>query len=262
MENEKNKTKTINSVETAFQIIEFLQSKDSVGVSQVSEQLELPRSTVHSYLTTLNQIGYLVNEDGKYQLSLRFAYLGEKISHYNKLIEIAEPAIRKLAQETGEQAILSVEEHGLVVNAILREGKNAIQRDFIPGERSRMFNTATGQVLLAFLSKREVDAIIQQWGIQKHTVHSLSTKSSLMKELEAIRNENISIVKGTFVNGLQEIAMPVFIHSDGNKDIYASVGIIGPSERFNEDNHRNAIVDGINKATNEIELELALNNID
>ena len=71
----------IQAVENVFEIIEEIGARNDCGVTELANQLEIPKSTAHVYLKTLQEIGYVTSRDSKYQLSLRFLGLGGKIRH-------------------------------------------------------------------------------------------------------------------------------------------------------------------------------------
>lgn len=58
--------KTIGSVEKAFEIVEFVQERGEVGVTEIANALDRSKSSVHHYLTSLVEKGYLERTEQKY----------------------------------------------------------------------------------------------------------------------------------------------------------------------------------------------------
>lgn len=52
----------IKTIESAFELVEALQWLDGARASELAEHVEMPVSTVHDYLTTLEQIQYVTKQ--------------------------------------------------------------------------------------------------------------------------------------------------------------------------------------------------------
>ncbi|ELY50930.1 IclR family transcriptional regulator [Natronolimnohabitans innermongolicus] len=248
-------TTQLKSVRTTFKIVEFLKRETAGSVSEISAHLELPKSTVHSHLATLNQLGYLVNDDGTYRLGYRFVHLGRTIEQSHELRQIVSPTIETLAEETGEQAYFAVEENGLATNVAVAEGENSIRRRFLPGGQARMTSTATGKAILAHLSPERVDEIVRRWGMPPEAPNTITDEDELYTELESIRTAGIAYGRGESIKGVLEIAMPI-LGDDGRP--HGAVEIAGPIKRLDDEAYRETLVDEIETAVNEIEVNLSL----
>jgi DNA-binding IclR family transcriptional regulator len=66
----KSTGSSVNSVERTFKIVNGLQELDGAGVTELAAHLDLPKSTVHNYLTTLEQEDYVVRENDQYRVGL------------------------------------------------------------------------------------------------------------------------------------------------------------------------------------------------
>jgi len=109
-------TNPVKSIEAMFTIVEALKQLDGAGVTELADHLELPKSTIHNYLATLEQEEYVVKEGTTYRVGLRFLDLGAYARDQVEMFEVAKPELEHLASETGELANLLVEEeHGRVV---------------------------------------------------------------------------------------------------------------------------------------------------
>lgn len=248
-------TKQLKSVKTTFEIIEYLKHNGRGSVTEIAAELDAPKSTIHTHLTTLNQIGYLVNDEGTYRLGFRFVHLGRVIEDSHELRRIVSSTVENLAEATGEQAYFAVEENGLATNIVVEEGANSIQREFRPGGQARMTNTATGKAILAFLPSERVDDIVRQWGMPARTQHTITSRDELTRELESIREEGIAYARGESIDGLLEVAKPILSEDDHP---LGAIEIAGPIKRLNNEEYRRTIVQEIAEAVNEIEVNLSL----
>lgn len=58
-------------------------------MTELADTLDLAKSTVHSHLQTLVDLGYVVREDGTFQLGLQFLGLGERVRAHQNHYEVA-----------------------------------------------------------------------------------------------------------------------------------------------------------------------------
>lgn len=79
-------------------------------MTALTEQLDPLKSSVHNYLSTLRQRGYVVKQGGEYHVGLRFFALGMTVRGRHPVYDIAKLEVRTLAEETGEFANFMVEE--------------------------------------------------------------------------------------------------------------------------------------------------------
>lgn len=248
-------TKQLKSVRTTFKIVEYLKRNTSGSVSAIAEQLELPKSTVHSHLTTLNQLGYLINDDGTYRLSYRLVHLGRTIEQSCELRRIVLPTVEALADETGEQAYFAVEENGLATNIVVADGERSIRRQFLPGGQARMTNTATGKAILAHSPPERINEIVRRWGMPREAPGTITDEDELSAELETIRTNGIAYAREESVKGLLEIAMPI-LDEDGRP--YGAIEVAGPIKRLDDNEYRRKLVEEIETAVNEIEVNFSI----
>src|SRR6056297_1159724 len=92
--------RTLKTVSRAFDVVRALEELDGAGVTELAEHLDLSKSVVYSYLSTLRAEKYVVKEDGTYRLSLQFLLVGEYVRNQSTLYRIGKPEIEKLAERT------------------------------------------------------------------------------------------------------------------------------------------------------------------
>jgi len=100
----------VESITTLLSVVEYLEQAEEAGVTEISNSVGVSKSTVHNHLTTLRESGYVVNEDGRYRLGLRFLRIGETMRMQTDLFEIARPQIEALVEGLDLVGNLSVEE--------------------------------------------------------------------------------------------------------------------------------------------------------
>ena len=100
--------------------------------------------------------GYLVNDEGTYELSYRFLDLGSRLKCRSRVFQAAHREIARLAVDTGELPTLVVEEAGSAVILHQKPGDDSLELATYSGMRTPMYTTASGKVILANLPREGV----------------------------------------------------------------------------------------------------------
>ena len=243
----------IKSVETTFRIVEALKSLDGAGVSDLAAHTGLPRSTVHNYLSTLEQEEYVVNDDGRYEVGVRFLELGAYARDRQKIYEIANPEVERLAHETGELANLLVEEHGRGTYLQRARGDQAVQVEAHVGTRVSLHSTALGKSVLANLPDSRVEDIIEMHGLDPVTPNTVTGRDRLFEELDAIRERGYAIDDEERLEGLRCVAAPIL---SNDERVLGAVNVSGPSHRIRSDHFRETLPNKVLETVNVIELNV------
>lgn len=253
MDTSSTKPRTIKSVSTLFAIVQALQDLDGAGVTEIAVRLDLSKSTVHKYLKSMELEEYVVNDEGTYRLGLRFLNHGMYARNKFPLAHVAEPALHRLAEDTGEVVWLVIEEHGRGVYVRKKKGKHAVQPLGEVGKRPHLHYLAAGKAILAQLPCKRVQEIIDRHGLKKQTDQTITDSDDLLRELDAIDDrEGIAFNDNEEVDGLRAVGAPVM--SDG--DVCGAISVSGPTNRMQGERFREKIPNRILGATNEIELKL------
>lgn len=243
----------VQSTVNTFAIVEALRELDGAGVSELAAYLDIPKSTVHNYLSTLEQEEYIVKEDGAYQVGIRFLELGAYARNRRNIFTIAEPEVERLAEETGELANLLIEEHGRGTYLQRVRGENAVQVEAHVGTRVPLHSTALGKAILAFLPRERVEEIIDRHGLEQTTPNTVSSRDELYDELDQIRNCGNAFDDEERLNGLRCVAAPILSNDDR---VLGAVSVSGPSNRIREDRFRQDLPNKVLEVVNVIELNV------
>ncbi|WP_424004377.1 IclR family transcriptional regulator [Haloarcula salina] len=243
----------IKAAKVSFDVIEELREREGAGVSELATALEMPTSTIHDHLRTLEQQGYLVKEDGEYRVGARFLELGEQARSRKKVYGIARPEVDSLAEETGEHANLLIEEHGLGVFLYKARGADAVNLDTHAGMRVLLQTTALGKTILAYRPREEVEAILDEHGLPEITPNTVTDRDELLDELETIRERGYALDDEERVQGMRCVAAPIL--SDDQEAI-AAVSVSGPRSRMAGERYTEEIPELVLRSANVIEVNM------
>lgn len=241
----------VQALQISCNILQALREMDGAGVSELADHLDRSKATVHSHLATLADNEFVVNNDGTYEISLKFVDIGEYAKNRIDIYEVAKAEVDRLAAETGEVAQFMVQEHGRGVYLHKACGENAVQTASYTGTRKHLHCTALGKAILSQLSTEEIDRIIDRHGLPERTENTVTTREELFEELETIREEGVAFDDEEVLQGLRCIAAPIE-HPTG--DICGAISISGPTSRFKGDRFHGELPEIVEGAANVIEV--------
>ena len=244
---------TVGAAVKTFRIVEGLQELDGAGISELAEHLDMPKSSVHNYLHTLEDLGYIICVDGQYWVGLRFLELGGYIRGHYRVFEAGQDEADELAEETGELVNIAVEEHGAGVHVYRAAGNRAVPIDTRIGKRSYLSTTALGKAILAYLPEDRVEEIIDRHGLPRMTKNTICDRDALFEELATIREQGYAFDDEERLNGVRCVAAPIRT-DDG--EVIGSISVAGPTHRMKGDRFERELPERVLQASNVIELNV------
>lgn len=246
-------TTSLQTVENAFAVIDALRRLEGARVTELADELEMSKSTIHDHLSTLRAHHYVVKDGDQYDLGLGFFEIGEYARKRRKIYEIAQPEVTNLAEETGEVANLMVEEHGRGVYLYRAHGENAVTLDTHTGKRRYLHNTALGKAILAHFPEERVHEILDTHGLPQATKHTITDRDALFDKLDEIRERGIAYCGQERVEGLQCVAAPILSTDDR---VLGAISVAGPTTRIKGERFRTEIPELVTQAANVIEINV------
>jgi DNA-binding IclR family transcriptional regulator len=244
----------VKSTKKTFRIIEKLKELDGATISELDDHLDMLKSSIHNYLSTLEEVEYVVKEEDKtYHVGLRFLEAGSFARHRRQIYEAARPEVTELAEETGELANLLVEEHGRGVYIYRASGERAVKVDSFTGQRVYLHNTALGKAILSRLPREQVEAIIDRHGLPAETDRTITDREELFDELREIRERGVAFDREERLKGLRCVAAPV-VSRTGN--IEGAISVAGPTSRISGERFEEELPERIQNVANIVELNI------
>jgi DNA-binding IclR family transcriptional regulator len=226
---------SVQSVDRALTILDILQKNPSgYGVTELSHQLDVSKSTVHRLLMSLLKKG-LVKQDkdtDKYSLGLRLLELGHAVSENFDIRKVASPYLHQLSEITGETAHLVILDNNEIVYIDKIESYQTIRMFSKIGKRAPMHCTGVGKAILAFLPEDQVNKIIDEKGMQKFTEKTITSREKMLPHLQEIKARGYSIDDEEHEMGIKCAAAPIMNH---NGDIIGGVSVAGPIMRISDE---------------------------
>lgn len=233
MKQENDKIK-VKSLVKAMNLLEcFTFEKPELGVSEIANMLNLPKSTVHNIASTFKVMGYVdINpENSKYFLGTKLLHFSYIINSHLGMQKLFLPSLQKISDMVGETVYLGIP-HGkevLYIESLAPMGVSLVRN--ILGERASMYCTGLGKAMLAFLPNKL--ELIENFKYKKFTENTITDKEVLLDHLKVVQQRGYSIDNMEHEFGIKCVAVPIFGH-DGQ--VIAAVSVSAPSLRMDNDN--------------------------
>jgi IclR family KDG regulon transcriptional repressor len=236
----------VQSVIRALDILETIDAYGELGISEISDKLNLDKSTVHRIISTLRHKGYVVqnNTDHKYSNSIKLWEMGNNVVERLGVRRQAQPFMERLVIESCETVNLAIMDgrHAIYIDKI--ESNEIIKADLNVGKRLPCYCTGLGKAMLAFMPEERVKDLLQDEKFFKYTGKTVNNLQELFKQLEEIRQNGYCIDDEEYVEGIKCIASPVMNYTN---DVVAAISIAIPKFRIDSGERDEEYIAGLVK---------------
>jgi len=226
-----NSAALIQSVQRAVSILRsFTEAEPELGVNELARRLFLHKSTVSRMLATL-QHENLVSQNpdtGKYRLGLGLVSLVGVALGRLDVRGIAQPYLGELVRLSQETINITVLDGSECVNIARAASPKPIQYVGWIGRRTPLHCTASGKVILAYLSPGKRNELIQP-PLFQYTPKTITNVDALSEDLNKISLQGYAIIHEEFEEGFSALAGPIFDHTG---KVSGTISISGPSYRL------------------------------
>lgn len=243
----------IKSVGTMFEILAEIQRRDSAGVSELAESLDVAKSTIHNHLATLYAYEYVERDGDQFSIGVRFLDHGGHARSNLSGSELIKEKVHEVANQTGELVQFLVEEHGRGVIVFRESGDKAVRTKTRLGRRVYLHHVSAGKAVFAQLPEDRVEAIINRHGLPPKTEQTITDPETLLNHLADIREQGYVFDEEEHIRGLYSLAVPV---GSGDGDVIGAMSIAGPPHRIQNEAKQEEFVQLLTGVANEIELNL------
>ena len=222
----------LTSVTNAVRLIKsFTSTRTTWGVSELSRELGISKSSVHRILATLTDEGMLEQdpETGRYRLGLAMYDLAAAVPSQRDLHEAVLLPMTELRNRTGETVQVGVIDGVHVVYIERLDSPNTLRLFTDVGRRNELHCTGTGKVLLAHLPADRRERILAELKLTKRTAYTITSHRKFREELDKIRSQGFAENRHESEVGVVSVAAP--IREPGDVTI-AAISVAGPAERM------------------------------
>jgi DNA-binding IclR family transcriptional regulator len=232
------------AVERAAQILLALASgTPRLGVSEISELVDIPKPTVHTMLRTLERHGLVVQEaeGGKYALGPAVLQLGNAYLDGSELRARSASWADRLARQTGEAVWVGVlSGHDVVV----------VHHAFRPDDLVQILEVgaavpwhacALGHAIAAGLPEDTQKSLLDG-PVPRLTGRTLTDPEALRQAIAGVRERGYAVEDQEATLGDAGIAAPVY---DWSGRAVGALGIVGPTDRLLQAGQERRLADAV-----------------
>jgi len=228
----------------------FSEAEPVLGVQEIASRLRLPKSTAYRFVSTLRQLGLLVQdtESRRYRLGARLLSLQPAVIRPVDLRTLALPFLQGLMQRSGETAHLTERRGALAAITEVVEGPSMLRMAPKRGQTFPLHSGALSRAILAYLPPREINQILQARKLKRFTPNTPTSAAAVKRTLQEVRRAGYALSLQEVTVGACGISAPIL---GPNGRVIGSIGVSGPMQRLTEQK-RQALVEPIRKAAAEV----------
>jgi DNA-binding IclR family transcriptional regulator len=224
---------SVQSVDRAVSVMEFLSRRGWSGVTEISRELEIHKSTAYRLLTTLRDRG-LVEQDAateKYRLGFGLVLLARAVRADLDILRCARPVCERLSERTGETVTLAVLEgdDAVIIHQSISRA-SALSVDWT-GRHTPLHATAAGKIFLAYMPEDQLLSILGR-PLERFTKNTIIDPASLKDHTSKIPDEGYGYTVEELEPGLNAIGAPI---RGAEGAVVGAVSVSGPAFRLPPD---------------------------
>lgn len=234
----RTKVNSLNkSASRTIDIIDLIAREgEPLTISQISKELNIPKSSTFDILYTLVEKQYLDIDDERiktFKLGHRLFKAGIEYLSSNNLLSVAHPYLEKLMQDSGETVFLAIEDQGELVFIDKVEQPSSVRTTIRLGySKSPIYVSSLGKAILASFPNERVKEITDNVGMIAVTENTVKSFDELLKHLDDTRRRGYSIENG---EGNPEVACVGSAICDHTGNSVGAISIASPKHRMNEE---------------------------
>jgi IclR family pca regulon transcriptional regulator len=187
----------------------FSERKRPLTISQVAVRTGLSRASVRRCLYTLEQLGYVRQQEGQYALRPRVLHLGHAYFSSTSLVSVAQPVLDGLSARLHKSCSLAVLEGTDILYLARTEVQRMLTVPLGLGSRLPAYCTSIGRLLLAFQPAPVLEAFFAQADLRPRTLQTKVQRAELEAAFAKAREVGYVVVDEELEPGVRAIAVPV-----------------------------------------------------
>jgi len=190
-------------VERTLAVFElFATEKKPLSLTDMTRLLEIPLSSCHDVLRALEAQGYLYETAPRagYYPTRRLLEVAQAISSHDSLLQRTEFLLQSIRDELQETVTLAKASGNRVIYLQVLEPENPIRFSVRVGAEIRsLYATSAGKAFLASLPASELNDVLKNANLARHTRNTICSKAKLLADIE------LGKTQGWFLNNEESI---------------------------------------------------------
>jgi DNA-binding IclR family transcriptional regulator len=204
--------------------------RQGLTLTELSQRLEVPKSTLLNSLRPLVNEGYLLTEETRYKLGpSAFRFAASVLAGFS-MPDVVGSYVHILANETREAVGFAIPDWRAGRLAFIKTvpSTHAVSYTIVTGISAPLYASAGGRAVLAYAPDDLRESYLSR-RFDRLTENTEADPERLREQLKQIRKNGYSSSLGELIDHVGAFAVPVF---DGNGALLGALSIAGPVERL------------------------------
>ena len=201
----------VQSLVRAFGLLDELAKTDGLSLSDIARRIDLPKSTVHRLLTTMEALRYVEFDRASHRwaIGVQAFTVGAAFAQTRDLGKLGRSIMRSLVSEVHHSVNISVPE-GTGMCFVGQVTPNETRQNLVrPGACLPLHTTAAGKVLMAHWPRDELDRFLDGRNLSRRTGKSIVDRAHIYEELASVRQRGYAFDDEEHADGLRCVAAVV-----------------------------------------------------
>jgi IclR family KDG regulon transcriptional repressor len=249
----------MKSLEKTLDILKiFLDNKEEMSLSEISNLSGLNKTTVYKIVSTLVKYDYLRQKEkrGKYTLGTIYISFSGMIKKRLRFGDVAAPHLMKLSRDTDESVLFA---YGDGTEKVISEDFSDISPSqsilrIIPQDGSGLpiHATGVGKIMLANMSDKQLRHYFNSKTRKRYTPNTITDINDMKNQITEVKKEGVAFDDEEFYRGVRGVAAGV---KDADGKLVGALSIVAPQIRLTHARMRELATD-VKKCAQEISREL------
>jgi DNA-binding IclR family transcriptional regulator len=246
----------IQSVTNGLNLLEqFKGGRDELGVTDLSNKMELHKNKIFRLLATLEARGYIEQNKAteNYRLGVKSLELGQAFIKQNGLVRQTKPFLKEIVKQCNEMAYIGAIRQSSVVYLDVEESNQTVTVANRVGWRLPIHSTAIGKAQIAYLSEEELEKLGILDNMERFTPNTIIEKSEFIKHLKEVVKQGYALDNEEYNLGVRCVGVPI---RDYTGRIVGGISVCGPSFRMTDELLKTKIIPVVKDAGEKVSKRL------
>ena len=252
----KKASYVIKSVNNALDLLEqFNRDRDELGVTELSNRLNLHKNNIFRLLATLETKGYIEQNKAteNYRLGVKTLELGQTFIKQLGLVHPVKPFLKEIVKECNEMAYLGIIRQNSVVCLDVEESSQTVKVANRVGWRLPIHCTAIGKAQIAYVSEEELEKLGVLDNMGKFTENTIVDGAKFIKHLKEVAERGYALDNEEYNPGVRCVGAPV---RDYTGRVVGGISVCGPSFRMTDELLKTKIIPVVKDAGEKVSKRL------
>jgi IclR family acetate operon transcriptional repressor len=225
-------TAQVQSLTRGLSILQCLaRAEGGLTLTDVAERLQLPPSTTHRLLSTLEKMAYVyqAGDLGLWYVGVEAFTVGSSFLANRDFVAHSHAYMRRLMEQSGETANLAILDGTEAVFIDQVQCREMMRTIVKLGSRVPLHASGVGKAIFASLPDDQIDAILRVKGLPRITENTITAPETMWASVRVIRQRGWSFDDEEHALGTRCVAAPIY---DEHAEPLGAISLAGPCSRL------------------------------